>query len=58
MRKISLSIILILLIFMCYQVIFGNSEMIRSKVASVSELQTASKKLNTEVARTRKNHNR
>ena len=50
MRKFSLSVILILLIVGCYQVLFGNSEIIRSKVASVSQLQASSKKLNTEVA--------
>ena len=50
MRRFTLIVVLILLIVGCYQVIFGNAEAIRSKVASVSQLSTASKKLNTELA--------
>ncbi len=50
MRNVSLTIILILLIFGCYQLAYGNSEMVREKVASVKELEVASKRLNTQVA--------
>ena len=50
MRKLTLSIILILLLVGCYQVVFGNSQFVREKIASVSQLQASSKKLNTELA--------
>ncbi len=58
MRNLSLTVILILLIFACYQLAFGNSQVVREKVASVSELSTQSKRLNTQVARIGKNFNR
>lgn len=58
MRNLSLTVILILLIFGCYQLAFGNSEVVREKVASVSELSTESRRLNTQVARIRENINR
>lgn len=49
-RKITLSIVLVLLVFGCYALVFGNNETIRGKLSSVSELKTASKSLNTKVA--------
>ncbi len=58
MRKFSLSLILILLIWGCYEIAFGGSVFIREKVEGVNELATASKKLNTQVARLRKIFNR
>ena len=50
MRKLVLSILLIALLFGCYQVIFGNSEVIRKYIPSMSQLETSSKKLNTQLA--------
>lgn len=49
-RKITLSIILILLIFGCFEVVFGSNETIRSKIASVKQLEQKSKELNQAVA--------
>ncbi len=49
-RKITLSIILILLIFGCFEVVFGSNETIRSKIASVRQLEQKSKELNQAVA--------
>ena len=46
-RKITLSIILILLIFVCYELFFGQHEVIRQRVASISQLESLSKKLET-----------
>lgn len=54
-RKVTLSIGLILLIFICYLVIFSNNSAFRSKVASVSQLESSSKELNTAVATLEKN---
>lgn len=45
-RKITLSIILILLMIVCYEVTFGNNEAIRKVVPSVSQLSKASEELN------------
>lgn len=44
-RKITFSVILILLLVLCYQVIFGNQTGIRNKVNGVKELRSASQKL-------------
>lgn len=49
-RKITLSIILIVLVLGCYELMFGKNESIRKNVASVSQLETSSKKLDTDVA--------
>jgi len=49
-RKITLSIILILLIVCCYMVTFGKNEVINSKVPSISQLASASDELNKSVA--------
>ena len=46
-RKITLSIILVVLIFGCYELLFGNHEAIREKIPSISQLESASKKLET-----------
>lgn len=54
MRKVTLSIILILLIVGCYQVLFGNVPFLREYVASVSELKASSKRLNTQLAQLEK----
>lgn len=54
-RKITLSIILILLLFGCYELIFGNQEIIRGKVASISKLESSSKKLEQEALELEKN---
>lgn len=45
-RKITLSIILILLMIVCYEVAFGKNETIRKVVPSVSQLSKASDELN------------
>lgn len=45
-RKITLSIILILLMIVCYEVGFGTNETIRKVVPSVSQLSKASEELN------------
>ena len=45
-RKIILSIILILLMIVCYEVTFGNNETIRKVVPSMSQLSKASEELN------------
>lgn len=45
-RKITLSIILILLMIVCYEVTFGNNEIIRKVVPSVPQLSKASEELN------------
>lgn len=49
-RKITLSIILILLIVASYEVMFGESQFIRKNIPSVSELQSSSKEVETAVA--------
>lgn len=49
-RKITLSIILIILILGCYQLMFGKNETIRTKVANFGQLASSSKKLDTDVA--------
>lgn len=49
-RKITLCIILILLIFSCFELSFGSNETIRAKVASIHQLSEASKKLNEAAA--------
>lgn len=54
-RKVTLSIILIILVFGCFILLFGNQEGIRSKVASVKQLETSSKELNTAVTQLEKN---
>lgn len=54
-RKITLSIILILLIYVCYQLFFGEISTIREKVASVSELETASDELDKATLELEKN---
>lgn len=46
-RKITLSIVLLLLIFCCYETIFGKNEFFRNKVLSVKELQVNSKNLSS-----------
>ena len=45
---------LIIVLIGCYQVVFGKAEMIRKNVASVSELQSSSRKLNTQLTRLEK----
>lgn len=54
-RKITLSIILIVLVLGCYQLMFGKNETIRGKVASVGQLASSSKKLDTDVAELERN---
>lgn len=49
-RKVTLSIILILLILGCYELLFGTQETIRAKVASIEQLEMSSRQLNTAVA--------
>lgn len=49
-RKILLSAILILLIFGCYEVMFGTNQIVREKVASISQLRTSSEELNKAAA--------
>ena len=44
-RKITLSVILILLLLGCYEIGFGKNQMIRKEIASVTELQSSSKQL-------------
>jgi len=53
-RKITLSAILIALIAVCYLLMFGNQEVIRKNVASVGQLETASKELDTKAAKLEK----
>ena len=50
MRKLVLSILLIALLFGCYQVVLGDSVVIRKYIPSISQLETSSKKLNTQLA--------
>ena len=54
-RKITLSIILILLIFGCYQLLFSEQLAIRKNVASVSQLKSSSRKLETASVELEKN---
>lgn len=53
-RKITLSIVLILLIFGCYVLLFGTQETLRKKVASIDQLEMSSRQLNTAVAQLEK----
>lgn len=55
-RKVTLSMILIILVFGCFVLLFGNQQGIRSKVASVGQLEAASKELNTAVTQLEKNN--
>lgn len=55
-RKITLTFILILLILGCYEVGFGNHQMIRKNIASVTELGSSSKELSTAAAQLEKNN--
>ncbi len=49
-RKIMLTVILILLVFGCYELTFGKQEMIRQNLLGIRQLEASSKKLNTELA--------
>ncbi len=50
MRKVLLSIILILMLVVCYFALFGNVPVIRQFIPSVMQLEAESKKLNTQLA--------
>lgn len=54
MRKLVLSVILILLMIGCYEVVFGKSVAIREKVASLTQLENSSKVLNSNIAQLEK----
>lgn len=54
-RKITLSIILILLLWGCYEIGFGNNQLIRKNVSSVTELERSSKQLNLSSTQLEKN---
>ena len=53
-RKITLSILLIVLIVGCYELFFGTEEVFRKNIASVTQLEASSKELNTAVAQLEK----
>lgn len=46
-RKIALSIVLIVLLFGCYELFFGEQPFIREKISSIRELESSSKRLET-----------
>lgn len=46
-RKITLSVVLIVLMLSCYELAFGKSEGVREKVSSISQLQEDSRKLSS-----------
>lgn len=50
MRKVVLTILLFVLLFGCYEVVFNDASVVRNYVASVTQLEIASKKLDTQLA--------
>ncbi len=54
MRKVVLTIVLLVLLFGCYEVVFNEASVVRKYVASVSQLEMASRKLDTQLAQLEK----
>lgn len=54
MRKVVLTIVLLVLLFGCYEVVFNEASAVRKYVASVSQLEMASRKLDTQLAQLEK----
>ena len=54
-RKITLSIILILLLWGCYEIGFGNNKIFRNNISSVTELERSSKQLSLSLTQLEKN---